>query len=220
MLAWSVAAFRAAGIGELVIAGPPGRSEEIEAAARSAESDGERPQGPSSLRVVEGGETRSRSVANAITAVETELVAIHDAARPLLSAALVLGVIETLESDVGAAGAIAAAPVTDTVKRVTTDSSDSRLLRSPRQGVVNAALAVERTVERGLLWAAQTPQAFRVAVLRGALDTDPEALAAATDEAMLVEAAGGRVLVHPASPENLKVTTAHDLRIAEHLLAA
>ena len=80
-------------------------------------------------------------------------------------------------------------------------------------------LVVETTLDRGQLWAAQTPQVFRVEALRGALEADPAQVEAATDEAMLVEAAGGRVLIHPAPPENLKVTTPLDLRVAELLLA-
>jgi len=77
---------------------------------------------------------------------------------------------------------------------------------------------VAETVDRGELWAAQTPQAFRVEALRGALAGDPAGLEAATDEAMLVEAAGGRVLIHPAPAENIKVTTPLDLRLAALLL--
>jgi 2-C-methyl-D-erythritol 4-phosphate cytidylyltransferase len=78
---------------------------------------------------------------------------------------------------------------------------------------------VAETMNRDELWAVQTPQVFRTAALREALDTEPERIAAATDDAMLVEQAGGRVLLHPSSPENLKVTTPLDLRIAELLLA-
>ncbi len=59
---------------------------------------------------------------------------------------------------------------------------------------------IEVTVDRGQLWAAQTPQVFRVEALRRALEADPAQLEAATDEAMLIEAAGGRVLIHPAPP--------------------
>jgi 2-C-methyl-D-erythritol 4-phosphate cytidylyltransferase len=65
----------------------------------------------------------------------------------------------------------------------------------------------------------QTPQVFRTAALREALETKPERIAAATDDAMLVEEAGGKVLLYPSSPENLKVTTPLDLRIAELLIA-
>ena len=73
--------------------------------------------------------------------------------------------------------------------------------------------------ERERLWAAQTPQVFRTEGLRAALAGDPERVAAATDEAMLVEAAGGRVLIHPSPSENLKMTTPLDLSLAELLLA-
>lgn len=78
---------------------------------------------------------------------------------------------------------------------------------------------IEATVDRGSLWAAQTPQVFRVEALRSALEVDPEQLSEATDEAMMVEAVGGRVLIHPSPPENLKVTTPLDLKLAELLLA-
>ena len=77
---------------------------------------------------------------------------------------------------------------------------------------------VKDTLDRRELWAVQTPQVFRVEALRRALDTDPEEVAEATDEAMLVEAAGGRVLIHASEPENIKVTTPFDLRLAEMLL--
>jgi 2-C-methyl-D-erythritol 4-phosphate cytidylyltransferase len=76
---------------------------------------------------------------------------------------------------------------------------------------------VERTIDRSRLWAVQTPQAFRADPLREAL-SDPDALAGATDEAMLVERRGGAVMIHSAPPENIKVTTPFDLRAAELLL--
>jgi 2-C-methyl-D-erythritol 4-phosphate cytidylyltransferase len=139
-------------------------------------------------------------VANALEAVATDVVAIHDAARPLLTPEIVTGVVGALAADPGAAGAIAAAPVTDTVKRV-------------------AGEAIEETLDRSRLWAAQTPQVFWVEALRAALAGDPGEVAAATDEAMLVEAAGGRVLIHPVKAENLKVTTPLDFRVADSLLA-
>jgi 2-C-methyl-D-erythritol 4-phosphate cytidylyltransferase len=186
MVEWSIAAMRrAAGVHSIVIACPPGHVHDL---------------GGHDLGVVEGGATRSQSVANALQAVGTELVAIHDAARPLVTPELLEGVVATLVADRDAAGAIAAAPVTDTIKQ----AEQSRVVR---------------TVDRGRLWAAQTPQAFRTDALREALAGDPERIAAATDEAMLVEENGGRVLIHPAPPENLKVTTPLDLRLAELLLA-
>ena len=78
---------------------------------------------------------------------------------------------------------------------------------------------VVRTHDRARLWAIQTPQAFRADVLRRALDVPADVLAAATDDAWLVERAGGRVVVVEAPPENFKITTPHDLAVAEVRLA-
>jgi 2-C-methyl-D-erythritol 4-phosphate cytidylyltransferase len=78
---------------------------------------------------------------------------------------------------------------------------------------------VTATLDRSRLWAVQTPQAFRAAPLARALDQPAEVLRAATDDAMLVEGLGGRVVVVEAPPANFKVTTPHDLEIAELLLA-
>ena len=150
--------------------------------------------------MVDGGATRAQSVSNALAAVGTELVAIHDAARPLVTSELIDAVVATLFEDPDAAGAIAATPVADTIKRAKDGSVDS-------------------TLDRGELWAAQTPQVFRVEELRAAMAGDSERIAAATDEAMLIEGAGGRVAIHPAPAENLKVTTPVDLKLAELLLA-
>jgi 2-C-methyl-D-erythritol 4-phosphate cytidylyltransferase len=186
MVEWSIAACRAAeSVRSIVVACPPGYVHDL------AGGD---------IGVVDGGATRAESVSNALAAVGTELVAIHDAARPVVTPELIDGVVATLVEDPRAAGAIAATPVTDTIKQVV-------------EG------AIETTVDRGRLWAAQTPQVFRVDALRAAMAGDPERVAAATDEAMLVEEAGGRVLVHPAPADNLKVTTPVDLRLAELLLA-
>ena len=124
---------------------------------------------------------------------------VHDAARPLVERDLVERCIAALE---GVDGAIAAAPVTDTVKEAAPDGR------------------VVRTLDRSALWAIQTPQVFRADVLREALDVDDAALAAATDDASLVEAAGGTVALVEAPRENIKVTTELDLRVAEAMLEA
>jgi 2-C-methyl-D-erythritol 4-phosphate cytidylyltransferase len=79
---------------------------------------------------------------------------------------------------------------------------------------------VSETLARSELWAVQTPQVFRRAALERALSVPADVLAQATDDAWLVERAGGRVIVAPASEENIKVTTPLDLRLAELLLAA
>lgn len=201
MVEWSLAALRAAaGVRSIVVACPPGHVHELAGGG---------------LGVVEGGATRARSVANALAAVGTELVAIHDAARPLVTPELVEGVVATLAADPEADGAIAAAPVADTVKRA---RPADRVSTFDAHGVMKSPLVVDATLDRGELWAAQTPQVFRVEALRRALAADPARVEAATDEAMLVEAAGGRVLIHPAPGGNLKVTVPADLRLAALLL--
>jgi 2-C-methyl-D-erythritol 4-phosphate cytidylyltransferase len=148
---------------------------------------------------VAGGQHRSESVANAVALCGQEIVVVHDAARPLVTPELIDAVVERLASDQDAAGVIVAAPVTDTIKRAADDDR------------------IEETLDRAGLWAVQTPQAFRADALREAL-SDPDSLPDATDDAMLVERRGGRILIHSASPDNLKVTRPFDLRVAELLL--
>jgi 2-C-methyl-D-erythritol 4-phosphate cytidylyltransferase len=206
MVEWSIAACRAAdSVRSIVVACPPGRVHDL------AGHD---------LGVVDGGATRSQSVSNALQAVGTDLVAIHDAARPLVAPELIEGVVATLLADPDADGAIAAAPVTDTIKQVVADGDQPTSGRNvlPTQEGVNALRHVATTLDRERLWAAQTPQVFRVEALRAALAEDPNRVAA-TDEATLVEEAGGRVLIHSAPPENIKVTTRLDLKLAALLLA-
>jgi 2-C-methyl-D-erythritol 4-phosphate cytidylyltransferase len=149
---------------------------------------------------VRGGESRSASVRNALAAApEASVVVVHDAARPLVTRDLVERCLAALEP--GIDGAIAALPMTDTVKEA---AADGRVLR---------------TLDRSSLWSIQTPQVFRADLLRAALERDAAALAAATDDAALVEEAGGTVRVVEAPPENIKVTRESDLRIVEALLA-
>src|SRR6202035_1182671 len=139
---------------------------------------------PAGVTAVEGGASRSESVRRALDAAgEGDRVLVHDAARPLLTADLAERVMDALAGDEHADAAIAAAPVTDTVKRV------------------DGAGAVTETLERSELWAVQTPQVFRRAALERALDASAQELARATDDAWLVEQAGGRVIVVRASEE-------------------
>ena len=201
MIEWSLDALRACeSVRSIVVACPPGHVHGL---------DGD------DLDVVPGGATRAHSVANALAVVETELVAIHDAARPLLTPELVEELVARLDADPGAVAVIPAGPVIDTVKQTV---KGTRPALTTQEGA-NAGLVVETTLDRSRLWAVQTPQVFRVEALRAALDVEPERRDAATDEAMLVEAAGGTVLIHPTPGENLKVTTPLDLRIAELLLS-
>jgi 2-C-methyl-D-erythritol 4-phosphate cytidylyltransferase len=157
---------------------------------------------PPGVSAVPGGAVRSESVRRALAgAGDSELVLVHDAARPLLTAELAEAVIEALVSQPDADAAIAAVPVTDTIKRA--DGSGT----------------VTETLARDELWAVQTPQVFRRAALQRALDVEHGELARATDDAWLIERAGGRVLVVAGSDENIKVTTPLDLRLAELLMA-
>ena len=193
LVAWCLEAFAAAeSVGSVIVAAPADHVHALVA-------DG--------VEVVEGGESRSESVAAALAKASSELVVVHDAARPLVTGELIDAVLTRLAGAPEAAGVIAAAPITDTVKR----AGEPR----PAGGTYDVA----ETMNRDELWAVQTPQVFRTAALREALETKPERIAAATDDAMLVEEAGGKVLLYPSSPENLKVTTPLDLRIAELLLA-
>jgi 2-C-methyl-D-erythritol 4-phosphate cytidylyltransferase len=180
MVEWSVQAARTVAR-VVVVALPPGQA------------------APAGTLGAAGGPTRSHSVRNALAAAPKgdDPVVIHDAARPLVTPELFARVLAALED---ADAAIAATPVTDTVKEV------------------DDAGRVLGTLDRSRLWAVQTPQAFRRAALERALDVPDEILAAATDDAWLVERAGGTVRVVPAGRENLKITTSFDLRVAESLL--
>lgn len=180
MVEWSVATLqRVAGVTEIVVALPEGVA------------------APEGTIGVPGGSERSHSVRAALAAATgDDVVVVHDAARPLVTPELVTACLEALGD---ADAAIAAAPVTDTIK----ECADGRVVR---------------TLDRSRLWAVQTPQVFRRAALQRALDQDDEAIGAATDDASLVEAMGGTVHVVAAPRDNLKVTTELDLRVAELLL--
>ena len=135
-----------------------------------------------------GGETRSASVRNglAMVPVAAAIVVVHDAARPLASPELFAAAIAAIRA--GADAAITAVAVVDTIKRV-----DGR--------------RVVETVDRSSLVAVQTPQAFRASVLRAAHANGGDA----TDDAALVEAAGGTVVIVDGDPRNRKLTTVEDL---------
>jgi 2-C-methyl-D-erythritol 4-phosphate cytidylyltransferase len=180
MLHWSVTALqKVAAVTEIVVALPPGVA------------------APAGTIGVPGGSQRSHSVRAALAAAaHDDVVIVHDAARPLVTPELVSACLEALGD---ADAAIAATPVTDTIK----ECEDGRVVH---------------TLDRSRLWAVQTPQVFRRAALERALAQDDAVVGAATDDASLIEALGGTVRIVPAPPENLKVTTALDLRVAEMLL--
>ncbi|RJF98581.1 2-C-methyl-D-erythritol 4-phosphate cytidylyltransferase [Noviherbaspirillum saxi] len=143
-----------------------------------------------------GGATRHASVLNGLQAIrdriaDNDWVLVHDAARPGLGAELIDRLVTALEND--EIGGLLALPVVDTIKR-----SD-------------AQARAEVTVPRDFLWAAQTPQMFRYALLRTALET----AANVTDEASAIEALGYRPKLVEGSPRNFKVTLPHDVALAE-----
>ena len=151
--------------------------------------------GRARLHVVAGGAERQESVWLGMQALPDGIavILVHDAVRPFITRALIDAVVRAARAG---GAAICARPIAETVKRV-------------RDGVV------EGTLERTGLWAVQTPQAFRAAVLREAHDKARRDGYLGTDEAMLVERLGHPVSVVPGLAENVKITTADDLRRAK-----
>ncbi len=147
--------------------------------------------------VTNGGATRAESVRAGLAEVplSAEIVVVHDAARPLADTGMFAAVVAAVRA--GADGAVPGIAVADTLKRV----DDVR---------------VTATVDRMGLVAVQTPQAFRASALRAGHAGGGDA----TDDAALVEAVGGTVVVVPGDPRNLKVTGPADLMIAAALLDA
>jgi len=153
---------------------------------------------------VPGGAVRSASVRAALGAAGPgEPVLVHDAARPLVTAELARSALRALDQDGGWDAAVCAAAMTDTVK----------------QTAGRGTIAVTTTLDRSALWRVQTPQVFRRRALEEALNASEAELAAASDDAWLLECRGARVRIVVSPPENLKVTTPIDLRVAELLLA-
>jgi len=149
------------------------------------------------LALVAGGATRAHSVRAGLGALpaHVRIVLIHDGARPFVTRETVDGVVAKARAGVGA---VAAIPVSDTVKDVEQER-------------------ITKTVARNRLWRAQTPQGFPRAMIERAYAALGDGDAMATDDAELCERAGLPVDVVPDSPYNLKVTTADDFRIAEAL---
>ncbi|MDQ2729421.1 MAG: 2-C-methyl-D-erythritol 4-phosphate cytidylyltransferase [Actinomycetota bacterium] len=185
VLAWSLASARQACRGVVAVLPP-------EVVAVGALD----PSGWEADAVVAGGPSRSASVRAGLGAVplSAEIIAVHDAARPLVALSVWRAVLAAVTG--GADAAIPVIPVTDTVKEVATDGT-------------------LRTLDRNRLVAVQTPQAFRAGVLRRAHSAATDA----TDDAALVEALGGRVERVPGSSRSMKITSPDDLVMAAALIA-
>jgi 2-C-methyl-D-erythritol 4-phosphate cytidylyltransferase len=183
MIDWTLESLRSVSFSRAVVAVPPSREPDFETVVSGRAA------------IVAGGETRTASVRLALRFLdpdERDLVCIHDAARPLVSAAETRAVIEAAGRE---GAAIAATPIADTVKRV------------------GGGYVVE-TADRSTLVAAGTPQVFRADLLRRALSAGGEA----TDEASLLERLGIPVAIVEISRHGFKVTTPEDLEMAEALL--
>ncbi|EKY24227.1 2-C-methyl-D-erythritol 2,4-cyclodiphosphate synthase [Brevundimonas diminuta 470-4] len=189
VIAWSVEALLKAGAREVVVV----IAADAEATAQAALT------GLSGWRAVPGGATRAASVQAGLavlTADDAEPVLIHDAARPFLSADVIKALLQGLE---GADGALPALAVADSLRRAEGDF-------------------IVGGVDRDNLWRAQTPQAFRLKTIRDAYAMWPND-ETATDEAAVVERAGGRVRLIPGDPRLLKLTYPEDFAMAEALAA-
>jgi 2-C-methyl-D-erythritol 4-phosphate cytidylyltransferase len=153
------------------------------------------------FQIVTGGAERQDSVANGLAAVpaEADIVVIHDAARPCVSAGLIEATIHEAEE---AGAAVAAHPVTDTIK----ESADGRW--------------IERTLDRTKLWGMETPQTFRADVIRRAITTAKARKMLFTDDTAACELIGQQVRLVSSIAPNPKVTVPGDLPIVEALLHA
>jgi len=193
ILVWTLRALAASGrIDCVLLVTPPGHEANCRAEILQ-------PHGLTVNQVLPGGADRQASVyAGLIGApADTDLVLVHDGARPLVTPEIVRAAVEAAAAD---GAAVVAMPVTDTIKAA---DGDSR---------------VAETLPRGRLWAAQTPQVFRAAWLREAHERALRDGFRGTDDSVLVERLGYPVRLVPGSPENLKVTTMADLAQAEQIL--
>jgi len=156
------------------------------------------------VEVVEGGEHRQESVANALAhlhAAAEDIVLVHDAVRPFVDDEIIAGVIHEVERH---DAAIAGLPAVDTIKQVD---------RAAEGALITSTIPRERVVQ------AQTPQGFRYQLLKRAFDSAGADGFTGTDEASLVERLGESVWVVMGSARNIKITTPADMELAEFLLA-
>ena len=155
------------------------------------------------VHVVEGGDSRQESVANALNAIDCnadDIILVHDAVRPLIDAATIERTIRAVEKH---DAAIVGLPAVDTIKQVER-TADGAIITS--------------TIPREYIVQAQTPQGFRCDLLRRAFAEAAADEFVGTDEASLVERAGGQVAVVLGSPANFKITQPGDLELAEFYL--
>jgi len=197
IVSWSLLALAASGrVDHIVVVCPHDRVDEYRSVAVAPLALG------TPVTYAPSGTTRQESVASGLAAMppETAVVIVHDGARPMLSAALVGDALDALEEALLADGVVVGQPAVDTLKVV----DGNRVLSTP---------------ERSRFWAVQTPQVFRAKPLRDAYAAAGREGFAGTDDASLVEYAGGLVLVLEGPRDNIKVTVAEDLIFIESALA-
>jgi 2-C-methyl-D-erythritol 4-phosphate cytidylyltransferase len=150
------------------------------------------------VEIVPGGNSRQASVANGLAAVSTDLVLVHDAARPFVDSELIDALLDGLGD---ADGVVPVVPVHETVKEISGGD-------------------VTRTLDRERLALSQTPQLFKTGVLGAAHEQAASEGFQATDDAQLVEHSGGRIATVPGSRRNIKLTYPEDFEIAEQMVRA
>jgi len=183
---------------QIIVAVQPGSEAKVTALLATAPAWARR------VRVIAGGATRVHSVWHALQAVEgaPDLVAVHDGARPFVAPDVVRAALDTA---LQMGGALVAMPVVPTIKTVTRD------------------LCVATTLDRTTLWAAATPQVFRYAAFVTAYEhlwRRTTEVSAITDDCQIFELDGGTIRIVESNPENIKITTPFDWRVAELLASA
>ncbi len=194
VVSWSLLALDAAGLSHIVLVCPHEYSDEYRSSVLE-------PLGLSTpVSLADSGPTRHASVQAGVAALpsDTEIVVVHDGARPLVSSAVVRGAVAMLAAHADADGVVVGHPSVDTLK------------------LVDAGRIVE-TVDRQLVWSAQTPQVFRLPVLMAA-HAEAERGGPGTDDAALVERVGGAVLMFEGPRDNIKVTLPEDFAFVESVL--
>ena len=199
LVAWTLDGFEAtASVDGVVVVCHPERVDEFKVACGA--------QGARSkvVSVVAGGATRQESVRAGVAAVpeDAEVIIVHDGARPLVTAEIIGGSVSALLADPDLAGVVVGHPVYDTLKTVGPDAE------------------VLGTADRSTMWVAQTPQVFVADVLRVAIESAAASGVVATDDASLVELAGGRIRMLEGPRTNIKVTVPEDIAVVDALLQA
>ncbi len=175
------------------------RKNEIEPFRKQLEKEGM----ADKVQVVQGGDHRQQSVANALASLKAapdDIVLVHDAVRPFVDDEIIANVIREVEKH---GAAIAGLPAVDTIKQVD---------RAAEGAIITSTIPRERVVQ------AQTPQGFRYALIKRAFDSAIADGFTGTDEASLVERIGESVWVVMGSARNLKITTPGDMKLAEFLM--